>query len=100
MRLQESTLSAHDLWTAFREGAFREQPHPFVGWLILVEDAAGSRKPVRNVSRHFPTFSEFDGASWTGSTSCAASLSASSRTRRWRCWCRREGRWTTVVTGK
>lgn len=65
-RTEEAIGSAHDLWTAFREGAFREQPRPFVGWLILVEDAAGSRKPVRNVSRHFPTFPEFDGASYVG----------------------------------
>ena len=63
-RTEEAIGSAHDVWTAFREGAFREQPHPFVGWLMLVEDAPGSRRPVRNVSQHFPTFPEFDGASY------------------------------------
>lgn len=63
-RTEEAIRSAHDLWTAFREGAFGEQARPFVGWLILVEDATGSRKPVRNVSPHFATFREFQGASY------------------------------------
>lgn len=63
-RTEEAIGTAHDLWTAYREGAFGEQPRPFVGWLILVEDAEGSRKPVSDVSSHFPTFQEFSGASY------------------------------------
>ena len=31
---------------------------------MLVEDAAGSRSPVRDASRHFPVFPEFRGASY------------------------------------
>ena len=63
-RTEEAIGTAHDLWTAFREGAFGEQTRPFTGWLIVVEDAEGSRKPVRDVSPHYPVFPEFEGASY------------------------------------
>lgn len=63
-RTEEAIGTAHDLWTAYREGAFGKQVRPFVGWLMLVEDAAGSRMPVRDSSPHFPVFKEFQGASY------------------------------------
>ena len=63
-RTEEAIGSAHDLQTAYREGAFSEQSRPFVGWLILVEDAYGSRKPISDVSTHFPIFSVFKDASY------------------------------------
>jgi type II restriction enzyme len=63
-RTEEAIGTAHDLWTAFREEAFGKQPRPFVGWLMMVEDAPGSRKPVRDSSPHFPVFKEFKGASY------------------------------------
>lgn len=63
-RTEEAIGTAHDLWTAYREGAFGEQPRPFVGWLMLVEDAATSRSPVKDRSPHFPVFEEFNGASY------------------------------------
>lgn len=63
-RTEEAIGTAHDLWTAYREGAFGEQPRPFVGWLMLVEDAPKSRNPVKDRSPHFPLFKEFDGASY------------------------------------
>jgi len=63
-RTEEAIGTAHDLWTAYREGAFGKQPRPFVGWLMMVEDAPGSRKPVRDASPHFPVFEEFKGASY------------------------------------
>jgi hypothetical protein len=63
-RTEESIGTAHDFWTAYREGAFGKQPRPFVGWLMLVEDASGSRSPVRDASPHFPVFKEFRGASY------------------------------------
>ena len=31
---------------------------------MMVEDATGSRSPVRDKSPHFPTFKEFNGASY------------------------------------
>lgn len=63
-RTEEAIGTAHDLWTAYREGAFGKQPRPFVGWMMMVEDAAGSRSPVRDKSPHFPVFPEFQGASY------------------------------------
>ncbi len=63
-RTEEAIGTAHDLWMAFREEAFGKQPRPFVGWLMMVEDAPGSRSPVRDSSPHFPVFEEFKGASY------------------------------------
>lgn len=64
-RSEEAIGTAHDLWTAYREGAFGEQSRPFVGWLMLLEDAPASRSPVRDSSPHFPVFREFQGASYS-----------------------------------
>ncbi|HRD68067.1 MAG TPA: PaeR7I family type II restriction endonuclease [Candidatus Competibacter sp.] len=64
-RTEEAIGTAHDFWTAYREGAFgREAPRPFVGWLMLLEDAPKSRSPVTDRSSHFAIFPEFDGASY------------------------------------
>lgn len=63
-RTEEAIGTAVDLWTAYREGAFGEQPRPFVGWLMLLEDAPASRKPVRESSPHFPVFSDLLNASY------------------------------------
>ena len=63
-RAEEAIGSAHDLRTAYREGAFGDQPPPFVGWLMLLEDTDGSRSPIRDTSPHFPIFPEFEGASY------------------------------------
>lgn len=64
-RTEEALGTAIDLWTAFREGAFgKETSRPFVGWLMLVEDAPESRSPVRDASPHFEVFPEFRGASY------------------------------------
>jgi hypothetical protein len=63
-RTEEAIGTAHDLWTAYREEAFGKQPRPFVGWLMMVEDAPKSRSLVRNTSPHFPVFEEFKDASY------------------------------------
>ena len=63
-RAEEAIGTAHDLLTAYREGAFGKHPAPFVGWVMLVEDAPASRRPVSDKSRHFPVFKEFQGASY------------------------------------
>ncbi len=63
-RTEEAIGTAHDLKTAYRENAFGKQPRPFVGWLMLVEDAPGSRSPVSDRSPHFPVLPEFQGASY------------------------------------
>lgn len=63
-RTEEAIGTAHDLWVAYREGAFGKQPRPFVGWMMMVEDAPESRRPVTDRSPHFPVFREFQGASY------------------------------------
>ncbi len=63
-RAEESIGTAHDFWTAYREGAFGKQPRPFAGWLMLVEDAPKSRLPVRDKSPHFPVSTNFQNASY------------------------------------
>lgn len=63
-RTEEAIGTAHDLQTAYREEAFGKQPRPFVGWLMMVEDAPRSRSPVKDSSPHFPIFAEFKNASY------------------------------------
>lgn len=63
-RTEEALGTGHDFSTAFREDAFGKQPRPFVGWLIMVEDAPKSRSAVRTSSPHFKIFPEFQGASY------------------------------------
>jgi len=63
-RVEEAIGTAHDFWTAYRDGAFGQQPMPFVGWVMLAEDDPASRCPIRNASPHFPVFDEFRDASY------------------------------------
>lgn len=63
-RAEEAIGTAHDFWTAYRNGALGTQPHPFAGWLMLVEDAPESRSSVKDSSPHFQVFNEFSGASY------------------------------------
>ena len=49
---------------AYREGSLGKQPRPFVGWLMMVEDAPKSRCPVKNKSPHFPIFEDFKETSY------------------------------------
>lgn len=61
-RAEEAIGTGLDLHTAYREGAFGDQPKPFVGWMMLLEDCEKSRRPVTDRSPHFPAFEEFSGA--------------------------------------
>ena len=63
-RAEEAIGTAHDFWTAYREGAFGEQPQPFAGWMILLEDASESRAPVADATPHYSVFKEFENASY------------------------------------
>jgi len=63
-RTEEAIGTAHDFWTAYREGAFGRQAPPFMGWLMLVEEAPESTCPVSNAAPHFRVFPEFFGASY------------------------------------
>lgn len=63
-RAEEALGNATDYWAAYREGAFRGSPKPWLGYLMLLEDAAGSTRPVSVSEPHFPVFDEFRYASY------------------------------------
>jgi hypothetical protein len=63
-RTEEAIGSALDLWAAYREDAFGKQPPPFVGWLMMVEDAPASRNKVKVISPHYAIFEEFKNTSY------------------------------------
>lgn len=63
-RTEEAIGTAHDLWTAFREGAFGTNPRPWLGWVMLLEECERSTTPVKVAEPHFKVFPEFRGASY------------------------------------
>jgi hypothetical protein len=62
-RTEEAVGSATDLWTAYREGAFREV-RPWLGYLMLLEEALESTNPVKVSEPHFKVFEEFRDSSY------------------------------------
>ena len=58
-RTEEAIGSATDLWTAYREGAFKPSARPWLGYFMMLEDADGSTTPVGIRERHFKPFKEF-----------------------------------------
>lgn len=64
-RTEEALGNAVDLWTAYREGAFGvDQPAPWLGWLMLLEQCPRSVRTVRVSEPHFRVFEEFRGTSY------------------------------------
>ena len=63
-RTEEAMGSALDLWTAFREGAFNKTIRPWLGYIFVLEDCDGSRRPVKVKEPHFKVFPEFVSASY------------------------------------
>lgn len=63
-RTEEAIGSATDLWAAYREGAFEPSPRPWLGYLMLLEDAPESLSTVRVKQPHFNVFSKFIEASY------------------------------------
>jgi len=63
-RTEEAIGSATDIWTAYREGAFKPSARPWLGYLMLLEEAPGSLSPVRAREPHFKVFPEFKEASY------------------------------------
>lgn len=63
-RTEEAIGSATDLWAAYREGAFKPSSRPWLGYVMLLEEAPGSLAPVRSREPHFPVFPEFKDASY------------------------------------
>lgn len=63
-RTEEALGSATDLWTAHRQGAFKDSLRPWLGWFMLLEDTPASRNPVSVKEPHFPVFPEFRKSSY------------------------------------
>ncbi len=63
-RTEEAVGSATDMWAAYREGAFKPSARPWLGYLMLLEDAPGSTRPVKAQEPHFKVFDEFRSASY------------------------------------
>ncbi|MGB7494115.1 MAG: PaeR7I family type II restriction endonuclease [Candidatus Acidiferrum sp.] len=63
-RTEEALGSATDIWAAYREGAFKPSTRPWLGYLMLLEQAPGSLSPVRAREPHFKVFPEFKEASY------------------------------------
>src|SRR5579884_2275886 len=63
-RTEEALGNATDLWAAYREGAFKPSARPWLGYLMLLEEAPGSMAAVRAREPHFKVFPEFKNASY------------------------------------
>lgn len=63
-RTEEALGSATDLLTAYREGAFKNSPRPWLGYFMLLEETSRSISPVKIAEPHFPVFEEFREASY------------------------------------
>ncbi len=63
-RTEEAIGSATDIWSAYREGAFNPSARPWLGYLMLLQEAKGSLQPVRAREPHFKVFPEFRQASY------------------------------------
>ena len=63
-RSEEAIGTAHDIWTAYREGAFPASDRPWLGYVMMLEDCSRSTSPVSIRQPHFPVFSEFVNASY------------------------------------
>jgi hypothetical protein len=63
-RTEEALGSATDIWAAYREGAFKPSAGPWLGYLMLLEEAPDSMRPIRAQEPHFKVFDEFKNASY------------------------------------
>lgn len=63
-RTEEAIGNATDIWAAYREGAFKPSARPWLGYLMLLEEAPGSMRPVKPREPHFKVFPEFKDASY------------------------------------
>ncbi|MEI6501377.1 MAG: PaeR7I family type II restriction endonuclease [Armatimonadota bacterium] len=63
-RVEEALGNASDIQAAYREGAFRPSARPWLGYLMLLEEAEGSTRPVKVAEPNFPVLDEFRGTSY------------------------------------
>jgi hypothetical protein len=63
-RIEEALGNSVDVLTAFREGAFSASHRPWLGWMMILEEAPRSTAPVKVEEPYFPVRPEFAGASY------------------------------------
>lgn len=63
-RAEEALGNATDLWAAFSEGAFKPSERPWLGYVMLLEDAPGANRAIKPKEPHFKVFTEFKEASY------------------------------------
>jgi hypothetical protein len=63
-RTEEALGNATDLWAAFREGAFAPSLRPWLGYVMVLEEAKGSLRAVGVQEPHFKVFEEFRSTSY------------------------------------
>ena len=63
-RIEEAVGNAHDFWRAYKEGAFKTQMKPFLGYLMLLEHDDASTRPVAVSEPHYEVLPEFRNASY------------------------------------
>jgi hypothetical protein len=63
-RTEEAIGSATDILAAYEKGAFAPASRPWLGYLMLLEDAPGSTHPVKTREPHFRVFPEFSNSSY------------------------------------
>ena len=65
-RVEEALGNATDLHTAYRAGAFKPSPAPWLGYFMLLQQVPKSTTPVKVKERHFPVL-----PTWRGTSSYA-----------------------------
>ncbi len=89
-RAEEAVGSATDLWTAYREGRLGAQaPPPFLGYLYLLEDHVGVKRPVANKEPHFAVDPAFRGPPTAAGQGGTAKYKGVSYAERYELLCRR-----------
>lgn len=64
-RCEEAIGNAQDIWTAYREGAFKLSQRPWLGFLMLMEDSPEANRTVKVREPHFEVFPEFESSSYS-----------------------------------
>lgn len=63
-RIEEAVGNAHDFWRAYKEGAFKTQMKPFLGYLMLLEHDDASTRSIDVSEPHYKVLPEFRDASY------------------------------------
>lgn len=63
-RVEEALGNSTDIYAAYEEGAFEPSPNPWMGYLMLMNEAEGSTSPVRVREPNFEVFDEYKEASY------------------------------------